>query len=100
MKTQKQLSAFKKQVEKTRTFLSFLTVVWPNHDLLSLLLQNLSFDVTQSTTYSYERDLKRCEAIIKALKELKERTTNCPVTQYICEEIDLLYTGYVIMADM
>jgi len=92
---------FKEQVGKTRTFLSSLMAVWesPSHDLLALLLQNLSFDGSECINYNFNKDFKKCEDIVKALKELKGRSESCPVTQYICEEVDLLYTGYVVMGN-
>lgn len=98
----KNLLEFKRNALKVSSLLSHLMQVWQsnNHDLLALLLQNLTFDSSEAVNYDYVSDSKKCLAIIKALRELKAYNTSCPVTQYICDEIDMLYTGYVTMADV
>lgn len=97
----KNLLEFKKEASKVSFLLAHLMQVWQsnNHDVLALLLQNLVHDVSECINYDYVTDHNKCLAIIKTLKEMKVYNKSCPVTQFICEEIDMLYTGYVVMAD-
>ncbi|APZ82906.1 hypothetical protein [Flavobacterium phage FL-1] len=92
------MKKFKKQVREFKTIIESLCLVWdnPKYITISVLLQNLGFE---SCEKSLEEEKAKCEKIIKSLRLMADFDKNCHVSNYVFQEIDSLYMGFVICSD-
>ena len=90
------LKTFKGRIREFKNVIDALSKIWdnPKYITISILLQNLGFEGVRCENYSLEKDLVKCNNIIKALELLSSYDTNCHLTQYVYQEVSAMFQGY------
>lgn len=83
-----QMANFKEAIEPTLQH-------WESNKftMIKTLLQNLSFYSPNSVGYEHEKEVVKCEQIIAAIRNIAHYETNCHTTNYIAEEIEMIWDG-------
>lgn len=99
--TQEQLNRFKQGASEFYKALEPLfNEVWDDDNkttLLGVLLQNVQFDSTNCSGYSFEENLQKTKSTLKAIDSIAGYE-NYHLYNYVSSELDMIWTG-IIMGD-
>lgn len=96
------LKSIKENLKSLHKVILAVNVVWegiPEKEMIAVLIQNASVDVSDCTSYSHEREVQKMRDIYKALQVLSEYH-NYHFVNWVFKEYSCIFDGHYMSEEL